>query len=103
MAVSDGRNRTHRDIVPGFAGLVKARREELQLSRLQLSTLSGVGTTTISCIELEWRTPSLRVAMALARALNLDSTLADPAKTGGKMESDDPPRRPKKRKKATAK
>jgi transcriptional regulator with XRE-family HTH domain len=74
----DGRHRTPRDLVPGFAALVKARRDELGLTLYELARLTKLGTTSISCIENERRAPSLRVAMVLARALGLGVKLSDP-------------------------
>lgn len=78
MASADGRNRTPRDLVPGFAQMIQIRREELGLSRQQLANETGIGMTSICCIEKEWRAPSLRVAAVLAKALGLDFPLSEP-------------------------
>jgi DNA-binding XRE family transcriptional regulator len=73
--MSDGRNTTPRDLVPGFASLIKKRREEFEWSRHELARQAEVGMTTVCDIEDERRSPSLRVAMQLAKALKIDIRL----------------------------
>lgn len=77
MPASDGRHRTPRDIVPGFAATVKLKREEKELSLHDLAHISGLGATTICCIEKEWRAPSLRVAVTLAQSLGIRTPLSE--------------------------
>ena len=69
-----------RDVVPGFAALITRTREARGLSRRQLADAAGVSPTTVGDIESEQRSPSLRVAAALAMALELIVHLHDPAK-----------------------
>lgn len=71
---------TGRDLVPGFAAMITAARERLDWSRAELARRSGLSVNTVSAIEREIRAPSLRVAAALARALDLNVSLQDPAK-----------------------
>lgn len=71
---------TTRDIVPGFAALVTRAREEQGLTRQQLATAAGISPTTVGDIEAERRSPSLRVAAAIATALDLMVLLRDPSK-----------------------
>lgn len=71
---------TGRDLVPGFAAMIQAARESLDWSRAELARRSGLSVNTISAIEREIRAPSLRVASALATALDLRVWLHDPAK-----------------------
>lgn len=77
----DGRSESPRDLVPGFASLLKRTRKKKDWSIRDLAKASGVAATSIYCIEREWRSPSLRVAKALAEALGLGTPLADPAGT----------------------
>jgi ribosome-binding protein aMBF1 (putative translation factor) len=73
------RSSVPRGVVPGFAKLVKKARTDKEWSLHDLAKVSGVGATTICNIEREWRSPSLRVAMQLAKALGLETQLASPA------------------------
>lgn len=68
-----------RDIVPGFAAAVTAAREAAGLSRADLAQAAGLAVSTMYAIESEQRSPSLRVAAALARALGMKAWLDDPA------------------------
>jgi DNA-binding XRE family transcriptional regulator len=77
--VSDDPKATSRDIVPGFAGLVRKLRMERDWSPYDLARIAEVGVTTVYDIEKERRSPSLMVAMKLAKALNMDVPLTAPA------------------------
>jgi ribosome-binding protein aMBF1 (putative translation factor) len=72
------RNTTPRDLVPGFASLVKQKRTEFGWTQKELSERSGISPMCISDLEAEHRSPSLRVATAVARALALNVRLAAP-------------------------
>lgn len=72
------RNSTPRDLVPGFAALVKQKRTELGWTQRELSERSGISPMCISDLEAEHRSPSLRVAKAVAKALSLNVRLAEP-------------------------
>lgn len=71
---------TKRDLVPGFAKMVTVAREARGWSMGELARQSKLSVNTVSAIEREVRAPSLRVATALARALELWAWLHDPAK-----------------------
>ena len=71
---------TGRDLVPGFAAMITAAREKRGWSMGELARQSGLSVNTISAIEREIRAPSLRVAAALANALDLWNLLRLPAK-----------------------
>lgn len=71
---------TSRDLVPGFAAMVTAARETLGWSMAELARQSKLSVNTVSAIEREIRAPSLRVASALADALNIWAWLHEPAK-----------------------
>lgn len=74
---------TSREVVPGFAGLVRQAREAAGLSPAKLGELAGVSFGTIYRIEAEERAPSLRVAMLLVRALGLKVWLDSPGEVAG--------------------
>lgn len=71
---------TKRDLVPGFAAMVTAAREARGWSMGELARQAGLSVNTISAIEREFRAPSLRVAAAMAKALDLWAWLHEPAK-----------------------
>lgn len=73
-----------RDLVPGFAALVKKTREERDMSQRKLAERAKVSPMCICDLEAERRSPSLRVASRVARALKLSVTLARP--TGPKTK-----------------
>lgn len=109
MPASDGRHRTPRDIVPGFAATVKRKREDRGMSLHDLAKITGLGATTICCVEKEWRAPSLRVAVTLAQALGIDTPLpklcgkiAPPVEPTVKLTPWQRNEKKKRRKKATA-
>lgn len=58
-----------RDTVPGFAAAIRARREALGLSLSEVADRSGTHGTSLSKLENGLRSPSLRLALALAEAL----------------------------------
>jgi DNA-binding XRE family transcriptional regulator len=67
-----------RDLVPGFAALVTARREEMRISRAELARRCGVSSSTVNAVEKEERAVSLRVASLIARELDLRVWLHSP-------------------------
>ena len=78
--MSDGRNPVPRDLVDGFGPFIKEQREKLGWSRHRLAREAEIGMTTVCDIEDERRSPSLRVAMKLIRALQCDAFLSNPAR-----------------------
>jgi ribosome-binding protein aMBF1 (putative translation factor) len=70
---------TGRDVVPGFASMLRAAREARGWSAQKLADAAGVSLNTVWAIEGETRAPSLRVASALVAALGLAVMLHDPA------------------------
>lgn len=73
------RNPTPRDLVPGFAKLVKETREKFQWSQRELARRADVSAMCVCDLEAEKRSPSLRIAAAIAEALGLDVKLSAPA------------------------
>ncbi|HVL13459.1 MAG TPA: helix-turn-helix transcriptional regulator [Gemmata sp.] len=71
--------KTPRDLVPGFAPLVTRARESRGWTRRALAVAAGVSPQTVGDVEDERRSPSLRVAAALAEALGLVVLLHRPA------------------------
>lgn len=71
-----------RDVVPGFAAAVRARREGLGLSLGDVAEKAGTHPTSLSKLENGVRSPSLRLAMALAGAL--EWSLDEMAEAAGK-------------------
>jgi transcriptional regulator with XRE-family HTH domain len=59
------------DIVPGFAAAVKRLREAKGWSQMRLAVAAGTHSQTVSNVEREERAPSLRIALALAAALDV--------------------------------
>ena len=57
---------------------IKMRREELELSQLELSSLVGLGRTSISNIEKGKQSPPLSVIYEICDALNIDIQLLLP-------------------------
>lgn len=53
---------------------LKSIREEMNISQLELSLLSGVSQNMITYIETGKRTPSLRTIIKLCKALNVSPT-----------------------------
>lgn len=70
---------TGRDLVPGFAAMIRRACEERGWSLNDLAREAGVSANTVSAVTREVRAPSLRVAAALAAALELRAWLHDPA------------------------
>lgn len=66
-----------RDLVPGFAKIITAARTARGWSQRELSRQSGLSAMCVCDFEGENRSPSLRVAVKLARALGLSVKLAD--------------------------
>ena len=77
---------TGRELVPGFAEMIKVAREELGWSCAKLGEVAGVSANSVSAIEREIRAPSLRIASALVVALGLKVWLHDLAKPVGKKK-----------------
>lgn len=71
-----------REIVPGFAALVRTTRERLQWSQRELARVANVSPMCVSDVEGEKRSPSLRVASRIAAALELTCFLAEPGQPG---------------------
>ena len=67
--MGDERKASSRDTVPGFGEAIKARREAIGLSLGQAAEASGTHFTSLSKLENGQRAPSLRLAVALAGAL----------------------------------
>ena len=84
-----------RDLVPGFAALVKKTREERQMSQRQLAELAKVSPMCICDLEAERRSPSLRVASLVARALKLGVRLARPTGVAKKTNPTAPTEMPR--------
>jgi transcriptional regulator with XRE-family HTH domain len=61
--------KTGRDVVPGFAAKVRERRNALGYSLAEVASAAGTSVSALSGIETEVRAPSLRVALAICRAL----------------------------------
>ncbi len=72
------RNAVPRDLVPGFAKLVKSAREQRQWSQRTLAREANLSPMCVCNLEAENRSPSLRVAMQLAAALGLEVLLREP-------------------------
>jgi len=60
-----------RDLVPGFGAAVRTAREKQNMSLGDLANLTDAGISALSKIEREQRAPSLRLGLAIARALGL--------------------------------
>jgi transcriptional regulator with XRE-family HTH domain len=60
-----------RDLVPGFGPTLRRFRGEKKLTIDELAELSDVDRNSIARIEREERAPSLRRALALAKALGV--------------------------------
>lgn len=74
---------TGRDLVPGFAAMIRAAREARGWSLAKLADEAGVSLATLHKLEMETRAPSLRVASQVVAALGLLVMLHDPAKPIG--------------------
>jgi transcriptional regulator with XRE-family HTH domain len=91
-----------RDTVPGFGKRLAQLREAAKLTQPQLAELSGTHYTNVARLEAEARSPSFRLALALAGALGV--SVADlvpdhpPAPNRRKLlaaiEGDEPPAPP---------
>lgn len=71
---------TGRDLVPGFAAMIRAACDAKGWSNADLAREAGVSANTVSAVLREIRAPSLRVASALVAALELKVWLHEPAK-----------------------
>ena len=71
-----------RDMIPGFGAALRARRDAARLSLAALAEKAGTHFTTISKLEGNHRSPSLRLAADLASALGVtvDVLLMDAAR-----------------------
>jgi ribosome-binding protein aMBF1 (putative translation factor) len=67
-----------RDIVPGFADLIRVAREAKGWTQSDLAERAGMTQESVSAIERERRAPSLRTASRLVAALGLLVWLHDP-------------------------
>jgi transcriptional regulator with XRE-family HTH domain len=70
---------TGRDLVPGFAEMIRSACEAKEWSLNDLARAAGVSANTVSAVTREIRAPSLRVASALVSALGLMVWLHAPA------------------------
>lgn len=70
---------SQRDIVPGFAQIVRIARVAQGWTVKRLADEARVSTTTINAVEREERSASLRVAAALVDALGVKVLLNAPA------------------------
>lgn len=61
-----------RDIVPGFGADVRAAREAMGWSRRELADRIGSSYSGLTQVERDERSPSLRLAVAIARELEMD-------------------------------
>lgn len=68
-----------RDVVPGFGAMLKTAREKRGWTRAELATRARVSPTAVGDIERDCRSPSLRMAAALVKALSLTVYLDQPA------------------------
>lgn len=76
--MTERNNHAPRDLVPGFAAIVRSAREALGWSQNELARKAEVSAMCVSDLEAENRSPSLRVAAQIARALGLKLALSDP-------------------------
>lgn len=76
-----------RELVPGFAEMLRAARERRGWTQTELAERAGVSQVTACEVERGRRAPSLRVASALVRALGLIVHLDAPATPIGTRES----------------
>jgi ribosome-binding protein aMBF1 (putative translation factor) len=65
------RLRKDRDLVPGFGQRLRMLREAAGLSQPALAAASGTHYTNVARLEAEARSPSFRLALALAGALGV--------------------------------
>lgn len=77
-------NQSTRDIVPGFGAAVRARRLAAGMTTTDLATTVGTHQSHVSRLELEVRSPSLRMAVDIAEALGvtLQTLLTEAKKIG---------------------
>ena len=61
-----------RDVVPGFGRAVRDAREAAGMSRRELAAAAGTTYSGLTMIEKGERSASFRVALALAKVLDLD-------------------------------
>jgi ribosome-binding protein aMBF1 (putative translation factor) len=66
-----------RDLVPNFAKLVKKTREALGWTQSHLAATADVSPMCICDLEARRRSPSLRTAIQITRALNIGIRLVD--------------------------
>ncbi len=85
-----GRETGGRDTVPGFAEAIKARRDELRLTLVEVAERTGTSHAALSRLENGKRAPSLRLAVALAGALRWTiGELVEAAATAAKSAGGD--------------
>ena len=68
-----------RDTVPGFGAKLRELREAAGLTQTQLGERAGTHFTAVAKIETDERAPSLRLGLALARALGVSVYVLAPA------------------------
>lgn len=69
-----------RDTVPAFTAAILARMDALHLSQADLARMAGCGQSAINGIVRGTRSPSLRLAAAIADALKIPAKLRDYAR-----------------------
>ncbi len=92
MSVSQ--KHSQRDIVPGFAKMIRIARLAQGWTVTRLAQEAHVSVTTINAVEREERSASLRVASAIVGALGVKVLLdapADPSKLEKHCKSRDNP------------
>lgn len=72
--------KTTRDLVPGFAAMIREAREAKGWNQARLAEAAGMTQETVSAIERERRAPSLRTAARLVAALGLLVWLHEPGR-----------------------
>ncbi len=82
-----------RGTVPGFAAAIRRIREERKMSIDDLAASTGINRNSIAKIEREERSPSLRIALALAVGLGVSLDLLC-----GRWQQEDDQHEPKRKK-----
>lgn len=62
-------------ILMQLSSIIKARRQTLGISQLDLAEMAGIGIATVKSIETDKANPSLRTVEALAEVLGLELML----------------------------
>lgn len=81
--MGDAQRASTRDVVPGFGPAVRAARLAAGLSLGDVAAAAGTDPAAVSKLENELRAPSLRMALAIARAVG--RPLADIVDQAGRV------------------